>query len=463
MGVPFIPTVTKMFYGPYEFVPVPLIGWNTTLIKVNDESLFLETTLELTGTLCDFAGESGQFRNLFDKKDELQAAVTASGQELTIDHNGIPVLSGVFPTLDSLTFDEGTWTTQITYSLTFVFNEEIEGKPAIRNFSETWGFTENEDRRSVEVQHDISAEGANTAPSGANNAFANARSFVLGKTGYGNVPSTHPVFVQASGALPSGLDIVAYEGLRQENIDVSQASFSVVEQFILSSGNFTHDQNAQFSTDSNGITSVSIDGNIRGLGRGDICFLNALSAWNINVEPTLPGKAVQVYSRFAGSGTLFTSRPKSLSISENEFFGTISYNREYDDDPSSDLPSNIQDASVAVTNTEPVEIHATIPICNRSQGAIVQNVGTTSPGTWTVNGSVTAKAGEDISVATAFAQTLINDNLPTSAKAGHTFQTIILTSKSITKDELRRQVNFNLQWQYTSSTFASDGPVQISC
>jgi len=56
MAVVFVPTITKMFYGAFEFVPVPLIGWSTNLVKLNDESLFLETTLELTGVLCDLTG-----------------------------------------------------------------------------------------------------------------------------------------------------------------------------------------------------------------------------------------------------------------------------------------------------------------------------------------------------------------------------------------------------------------------
>lgn len=464
MAVTFIQPITRMFYGAFEFVPVPLITWTTSLIKTGtDESLFLETTLDLGGTLCNFASESGAFTELFAKKDELQAAVALSGQEFRITHEGVSVLSGVFPTLDNISFDAGTWTEQILYNITFKFNEEIEGKDAISSFQDTWTLTENEDRRSVQVQHDVNAVGVNTAVSGGNNALVNARTFVLGRTGFGSIPTGHPVFVQASGLLPDNADVVAFEGLRAENIDVQGGSFGLTEQFVLSSGNFTHLQNGQFATDQDGVTTVTVDGTIAGLGRGDDCFPNALSAFNTRIDPDIPGKAVEIYNRFAGSGTLFISRPKSISISQNEFTGVITYSRVYDDDPGSDLPSDIQDASVSVTNNEPVEIHATIAICNRAQGAIVQDVGTPSPGIYTISGSVTAKAGVDISIATAFAQTLINDNLPTSATTGHIFQTLILLSKSITKNELSRQVNFNLQFQYTSATFASEGSIQISC
>lgn len=460
----FSPTTTKMFYGTYEFNPVPLINWTTALVKDSKDSpLYLENTLAMEGTLCNFASESGAFTELMTSRQALVDAVTTSGLEFKIDHDNVPIVSGIFPTLESIDFDAGTWTEQIPYTLTFVYQEALDGGPVVENFNETWSFQENDDRRSVTVTHDVSAVGINTAGSGSNNALQNARTFVLARTGYSNVPATHPVFVQASGILPSALDITAYESLRTENVDVQAGSFQINEQFILSSGAFTHSQSTSFQTDNEGITTVSVDGTVTGLGRGPNLFLNALNSFNNNVEPFLAGKAVEVYSRFSGSGTLYTSRPQSNSVSQNEFNGTINYSRAYTDDPGSNLPSDIQDASVNVTNNEPTRVYVTIPICNRSQGPIVQNVATTSPGTYTISGSVTAKAGIAIDAAVAYATQLINDNLPTEARTGYTHQTIILTSKSIAKDALRRTVNFNLQWQYTSSQFASEGLQQISC
>lgn len=464
MPVNKTPTNVRMTYGDYEFIPAPLINWSVSLVKDSkDEPLFLENTLDMEGTLLNFVSESGAFGELIDSRKELVDAVSTSGKEFKITNKGIPVVSGIFPTLESVNFEAGTWTEQILYNITFVYNELLDDGPVVQNFNETWSFQEDENRRSVSITHDVSAVGINTAGSGSNNALENARTFVLGKTSYNNVPSDHPAFVQASGLLPSGLDLVAYEGLRSENVDVQAGSFQVTEQFTLSSGNFTHLQTGQFQTDNNGITTVSVDGTVRGLGRHDFAFTNALSAFNSNIESTIPDKAKEIYSRFSGSGTLFTSRPQSRAISQNEFTGVITYNRSYTDDPSSDLPNDIQDASVQVSNNEPVQAHATIPIINRSDGPIVQDIATTRPGSYSINGSVTAKAGEDINVANAYATTLINQNLPTAARVGHTLKTLILTSKSINKDSLKRTVNFSLQWQYTSSTFASHGSQQISC
>ena len=464
MAFQFTSTNPSMFFGSYEFVPVPLITWNVNLIKDSkDQPLYLEHTLDMQGLLANFASESGAFTELMEKREELIDAVSASGQELRIVHDGVHIVSGVFPTLDSLTFDAGTWTDKIDYSLTFIYNESIQGAPLVENFSESWSFQEADDRRSVTVSHDISAVGINTAGSGTNNALQNARTFVLSKTGYDKVPTNHPAFVQASGLLPSATDVLAYEGLRTENIDVQAGSVQLNETFVLSSGNFTHVQTGQFQTDSQGTTTVTVDGTINGLGRGESAFLNALSAYSSKVSPKIPSQAAGIYSRFLGSGTLYLSRPQSKSISQNEFTGTITYGQSYTDDPGSNLPEDIQDASVQVTNNEPTKAYATIPICERTAGPIVQDIATTRPGTYTINGSVTAKTGVSIDSAVNYAVSLINSNLPTSVNTGYTFQTLILLSKSIAKDVLKRTVNFNVQWQYTSADYASGGTgIQIS-
>lgn len=448
------PLATKMFYGDYQFRPVPLFTWTTELVKSEQgESLSLLRTLELEGLLLD--EECSGFPSLMDERDALHTAVTTSGQEFRITHNGIPVVSGIFPELESIAFDAGTWAQEIPYSITWSYSEEIDSK-AVENFNESWDFEEADDRLSFRVNHVVSAVGVNTAVSGGNNSLENARTFVLQRTGYDKVPASHPAFVEGSGA-----PLNAHEELRSENVDVQAGSFSVTETFVVSSGAFTHTQNANFNTNNEGVTTVQLDGSIQGLGRGPDKFSRALAAYSANIEPLLQSKAQQVYSQFGGSGTLFVGSPRSLSFTQTEQLGTLSYNRTYDDDVSSDLPADIQDASVSVQISEPVQLHATIPIPERTVGPIVQDVGTTTPGTYTLTGNITGKTGVDISVVKSYAQTKINENLPSTGALSA--QTIILTQKSVTTDELRRTVSFNLVWQYTSATPATAGPQVISC
>ncbi len=450
-----------MFYGAYEFAPVPLLTWTTELVKSSQgDSLSLNNTLNLDGSLLELGGESGNFPGLLLQRQALVDGVTQSGQEFRIQHEGLDVVSGIYPQLDTVDFeqagiDAGTWTTEIPYTLVFNYSEAVEGNTPIENFSESWEFEENEDRVSFRATHNISAVGQNTAVSGGNNSVENARAFVLARTGYGNVPLNHPAFVEGSGAL------LPYEELRTEAVDVEQGSVNIVEAFTLSSGNFVHTQNGSFSTDDNGITTVQIDGNIRGLGRREICFTNALAAYDTNIEPFLSAEALEMYDRFAGSGTLAANNPKSNSITQAEFNGTIGYSRSYDDDPASDLPSDIESLSISVAIDEPVQLFATIAIPERSVGPVVQDIQTTTPGTYTLTGTTQGKIGVSIATVKAFAIDQINANLPTVAALSA--QTLVLTRKVITTDTLNRTVAFNLVWQWTSAQAAADGPQVINC
>lgn len=436
--MPFPQLTTRMFYGTYEFAPVPLMTWTTELVRsAQDESLSLRRTIGLEGQLLGFPPvcESGNFPGLMAQREALHDAVTTSGQEFRITHEGIHQVSGIFPTLETLEFAAGTWATEIPYAIEFSYKEEIDGN-AVDSFSEVWEFEELEDRVSYSARHTISAVGTNTAPSGNNNALENARNFVLARTGFNNIPAGHPAFVQASGAASGIGALDAYEELRSESVDVQAGSVTVNEAFTVSSGCFTHIQDGSFSTDEQGITTVQINGNIQGLGRTPLRFSRALDSYNNFIEPLLIPKANGIYTQFGGSGTLVTANPRSLSFSQNESAGTLTYTRTYNDDPASNLPPDIQDASLSVQVSEPVQLHATIPIPERSVGPIVQDVGTTTPGTYTISGNAVGKTGVSIATVKAFVQTQINANLPVAATLNA--QTIILTQKSVTTDEFRR-------------------------
>lgn len=432
---------TRMFFGDYEFEPIPIFSWSTEVIRdAKLEDLFLRNSLDFTGVILDIPVESGSFQTLMQRRDNLKNVLTASGSnEWRITFNGNHLVSGIYPQVSNISFDEGTWADRINYTFSFTFDEQISGKSPIQDFSETWDFEENDDRRSVTASHNISAVGVNTNPSGTNNALENARTFVLSKTGYENVPPGHPAFVEGSGTLS------AYEELRSENIDSQAGSFSVVESFTLSSGNFIHTRNAQFSTDNNGITTVSLDGNIRGLGRKHTAFPNALSAWNNNILPGIPGDASGVYSQFNGEAILFTSNFESISITKNDFTGTISYNVSYTDDSSQNLPSGIQDFTLNIQDEKPLRLFASFTIMERALGNVVQDIGTSTEGRFTISGSAIGKQGFPFQSLLDFVEERINQNRPLSVN----YITLRLSNYSVSKDEDKNTVSFNITWTYT--------------
>jgi hypothetical protein len=450
--MPLPSLTTRMFYGTYEFVAAPLFTWSAELVKDStDESLFLRRGLDLQGVLLELAGESGNFPGLLQQRQLLDDAVTTSGQEFKILHEGVTLVSGIFPSLESFTFDAGTWTDRIDYGVTFTYNEQIEDKPAVEQFSETWTFEEQEDRTTIRTSHDVSAVGVNTAVSGQNNSLQNARTFVLDRSGSDRIPTGHPAFAQASGSL-------AFEELRTENVDIQEGSFGITETFIIGSGNFIHTQNANFSTDENGITTVSLDGTVQGLGRSVQGFDNALTAWDNNIKPRLDEDAEVIYSRFVGSGTLFTSNPRTLSITQVPFAAQINYSYSYDDDVASDLPEEIQDASIQIQNQEPLVQRAVFQIPDRTQGPIYQDINTTTEGQYTITGNATGKQGVDISVVKAYVQEQINLNLPDTKLSN--FVDLRLSQKNVSTDEIKNTVNFTVTWNYTMNKgLVDDGTV----
>jgi len=447
---------TRMFYGNYSFMPVPIFSWSTELVRDSkQDALFLRNTLDFTGILLEsLPTESGNLRNMNRDRRLLKDALTASGtKEWKVKYENNTIISGIFPFVSDLNFVEGVWVDRIDYTFSFTFDEQLASGNPIQSFNETWDFEENEDRRSVTANHSLSALGINTNPSGVNNSLSNARTFILGRTGYSNVPPGHPAFVEGSGVLS------AFEERRSESVDVAAGSFSVNESFTLSSGNFIHSRTAQLSIDADGISTVTIDGEVRGLGRGDKSYTRALSRWNGNIRPDLPADASGFYNELGGSATLFTSNSESFSVTRNQFAGTIVYSVSFTDDPTQNLPSGVQDFTITIQDEKPVRLFASFPIMERTLGNVVQDIATSTEGRFIINGSAIGKQGFPFNDLLAFVEDEINNLRPILAS----YVTLRLDQKSVTKDERKNTVNFTLTWLYTVdlSSAAIDGPVTL--
>jgi hypothetical protein len=451
-----------MFYGDFEFIPVPVYSETVEVFRdAKLDLLFKRTAREFTGTLLGPPASGSSFVDLFDQKESLKDALSSGNQEFRINFDGQPIVSGEFPRIDGPTFAEGTWVDRIDYTFSMELDSQFEGGDAVQSFSETWSFQENEDRRSATVSHDLNAVGLNTNPSGTNNALTNATTFVLGLTGFANVPAGHPMFVQVSGI---GLGFSSFEELRTETVDVQTGSFGVSESFILSSGNFLHTRTAQFQTGEDGVTSVSLQGNIKGLGRDgdDIAFNNALAAYNNTIKPLFPASASGVYQEFGGEAILFTSNPISTSTTRNSFVGTIDYSVSFNDSASSNLPSGILEFALNVQEQDAVRVFASFPIMERALGNVVQDVATSTEGSISLQGNAVGKPGFSFNNLLVFVEDQINASRPDP----NDFQTLRPGSKQITKDESNNRVQFNVSYIFTkelSQVFGdASGPIVIT-
>lgn len=444
---------SRMQYGNYSFEPVPIFSWATEIVRDSKfDEIFLRNTLDFDGIILSAGSESGQLDFILSERERLQNALASGNQEFSIFYDNIPQISGIFPRVTNVNFEEGTWTDRLNYTFQFQYDENFYGS-GIQNFSENWSFEENEDRSSATVRHDLNVVGINTNTSGVNNSFENAKTFVLSKTGYNNAVANTPAFVQVS-----GVSFSAFEELRSEQVDPQAGAYSVSETFTLSSGNFLHTRTGQFSQGDDGITTVSIDGTIRGLGRGDIAFTRALSAFS-DIKSQFPNDASGIYSQFSGESTLFTNNFSEFSVTKNEFQGTINYSVAYTDSPSENLPSGILEFNFNIQDNKPTVLFASFAIPERTLGNVVQDIGTSTEGTFTIQGNAQKKSDVSFANLLAFVEDQVNDNRPQAAN----YQTLRLTQHQITKDEQNNTVNFNFSWIYTSelSAAASDGPIVI--
>ncbi len=434
-----------MFYGDFEFNPTPLFSESVDILRdAKGDQLVQRTSRDFTGILLEITASGTGFTNVFAQKEELRVALASGDQQFVIKNNGVPIVSG-FPRVNNVTFDEGTWSDRIAYTFSTEEDETVDGGDVIQSYTETWNFEELEDNRTVTVSHDVNAVGIDNSASGLNNALTNARVFVLGRTGYTNVPTGHPAFVQASGTLTD--PAVAYEELRTENVDPQQGSYGISERFTLSSGNFVHTRTGQLSRDNAGVSTVTLTGNVRGLGRkgDDLSFTRALAAFNDRVRPLFAADASGVYSDLGGGATLFTTNTSQENTTKNRFVGTIDYSVAFTDDPADNLPSGIFEFNITCAEQDAIRIFASTLIPERNLGPVVQDVATSNEGTFTVQGNAVGEPNFSFANLLSFIEDQINAKRPDV----NDYQTLRTGAKNITKDETNNTVQFSFQWVFT--------------
>jgi hypothetical protein len=96
----------------------------------------------------------------------------------------------------------------------------------------------------------------------------------------------------------------------------------------------------------------------------------------------------------------------------------------------------------------------------RTLGNVVQDIGTSTEGNYTISGTAIGKQGFPFASLLDFVQGEINAHRPLSVN----YQTLRLEQKQITKEEDKNTVNFSLTWIYTVdlSQAAIDGFVVIN-
>ena len=233
-------------------------------------------------------------------------------------------------------------------------------------------------------------------------------------------------------------------GTISESVNVNGGSYAVSENYILASGvglNSLHRNTFDISESPEGISTVSVNGNIRGHGSTALQrSVRATSAWLNDIRPALHTSASEFHSllertRILGSGFL------SESVTRDHNAGTITYSASFSDLVNDVNATGIIDASFKVTEKLPIDAIASIPVPGKATGPVWQNLGTTTEGTFTLSGQV---IGENLLKAKAYAQHLIN----THGGQARGNQNRI-TDMSLDPDDNNNSISFSVTWTYT--------------
>ena len=464
-------------YGTNLLVPSPLIGLTQSITRDDTGArLVTRTTRTLTGQILT----SGiDYSAVKAKQDALINAFSLDGQELTIVAtqyhpylaSGTYILSGIYPNVISIDIPEGTQFNRLDYNIVLEDLSSPAGVSGVQSLTNTWTFRENDNECSVDINHTISAQGIDTASGVSSNALANAVARVRSLLGLANLPASFPYYVQP----PSGTNVGFYEltTSREETVNIDTATYGVTEVFKLVSGvqPFIDERNSQYTVNTDGIVTVTINGTVKGLGRtndgaiagigrsgGGTGFANALSGFNNRIRPLLPTDALNLYSKYLGSGILATGKTQSFSITETPCLGTVSYSVSYTDDSTQNLPSGIAELSSSVQKTDPTVLFASHAIPFRAIGNLLQDIFTSSPGTYVVQSSCRALNTGDRVVNTNRAIEVLEQEMIRLQPNAADYITLKLTGRSFTVDDITRSANATYTWTYTKDIATIPSP-----
>lgn len=472
------PSTVIVKYGDCRLLPAPLIDF-TIEPQFNDagERQSNTTRLVLTGSILILP--SGSYEQMYVKQEQLRSAFSVDELDFVIlaaDGNktlpeGTVICSGIKPRVKSLNIKADIQVTRFDYTIELEDSAPASGVSGVTSsFSNQWSFREDQDTCTLLVTHQVSAEGVD----GESDAFDQAIRAVQAELGIDKLPIQIPYFTEpnASGGFffthpsnPAGGPIFEVSVQREETADVANGSYSVTEVFRVVSGvpfYFTS-KNESFSTDSNGVSTVTVEGTVQGLGRtltaneplGSVGFERASSGFINHVRPQIQWDASGIYTKYklndTGSG-LILNHPQAISISQNRCRGEISFSFTFTDDRSVNVPSGIVSITTSVSRSDAIRLYASHPIPFRRLGNLLQDIATTVPGTVTITANSQAEnTGDPIAdVNRAIAATQDEINRLRKIHANPTdFQTLRITSLNPQSSDVDLTSSVSITYEFT--------------
>ena len=411
----------RILYDGKRLIPAPLVSISKEYLKVGQEKIGHTFRITLANSMICYKGSpasvvgpigtdsSGDWSGRWYigsnyPSDETHSTVEAKANSILRKQEALRELfsqDGLLleiqsgpnqpvkcrPRIVSISFADGVWVDTIPYTIELECDEllglnvvEETYTNKVSDASENWEIQYDEENQTYNMSHQITAVGKlyYDAAAPSKRPWEHARDFVIARIGYDNS------FAQSSGVL--NLSLNNYNHVRTQTVDELVGSYGYTESWILSSTNYIEDYTVETNVDSqDGKTTLSIQGNIRGLESRDSSYSLTQSKWSSasgafygTVLPALYTRAT-LYRANIGQGTL-NSTPLANSVGINPKQGTITYNYSYDTRPSNCI-SNARSEVITIVDNNPGKVIATIPVLGRIHGPVLQDIGTYTPRT----------------------------------------------------------------------------------
>lgn len=374
--------------------------------------------------------------SIFFKQQALRALFAHDGQRMEFSsiRNDTPMLV-FYPTLDSISFEEGTYTDFCRYTINLTaplffdakdnpleFNSLNDGNRNlyqnliynVEDYSDTWsievddstgrtpnnippdnpiGGYANTIPRNYRVTRNISATGKTIYKNDERfEAWEQARGFIkteILREPINTFPTSQigyfPGYLESS-TFGSGLlnipnNFLAYNHIRSENVDKTAGSYSISDTWILSPESAIESYEISVSSSNESpIVSISMNGSIKGLSpntsdqfNNNLKYINALQKYQ-----TITGNFginSTIYKRARNiTSVVLNTVPANFSVTKNELIGEINYNITYDNRPTTFF-SGVSQENITITDTYPGDVYAIIPTINSTTGPIFQYIG----------------------------------------------------------------------------------------
>jgi len=407
--------MTQLKFNGKRLIPAPLVNISSSYNKSGDGTILSKNyELTLDGKFLDNMGSpnsSGVFWETtgyptdddVDDESKLGSIIRKQNalQELfSKENNGkkLEIYSGdgtnpltCYPEIQSITFPSDRWYNICDYSIGLTANQlfplDENNLDLINDASESWSIEPTEEREDASgsgfyqltyrVNHSLSAQGKRIFDTSGfllsgREPWQNARDWVIGKKGLD------------PGIIYSGIHNIpsfyqGYDYVKTENIDELGGSYSLTENWVLSSGRALEQYDISMSRGiTQAIKTVSINGTIRGLDVGDPSqtisgfdrMTNALDKFNQVSGKNLPYIRSQNFLNQISNGILH-SRPLQQSVGQNPAAGTLTYSFEYDNRPSG-LISGVLSEVINVNYIKSNQSFASVFVLGRAEGPVLQ-------------------------------------------------------------------------------------------